>query len=315
MKFRLLAICIVASMISNAQNLIPNGSFEDILDCSTFVSENVFNDWRPINNFELGVNYFTFGENCGINLEGVYDCPAQDGVAYVGIRMTTMTSTLDYEPKNYVFVELPDSLAVNTCYTFKCYLRRAESIGYFGGNKFGAWFSHSSPPEPQGFFDNVLIDTIPQVLSQDTIIFSEAEQWVLFEQNFEVSGGEKFMTLGAFQSIAEMDLYFYYFEGADYNFTLFVDNISVTQCVPENIETQKHSQEVMLYPNPAENSIYINNIGYERYEVYDSMGQQMLSNDKRNNLIDCSRLPSGLYVFKFYFQSNEISYSKVLVQH
>lgn len=315
MKYIITVGLIIWCVLLRAQNLVTNGSFEEIIDCSTFVSEAIFNDWRPIQNLELGVNYYTYGENCGVNLEGIYECPAQDGIGYIGIRMATMTSSLDYEPKNYIYIELLDSLKGNTCYTFRCYLRRAESIGYFAGNKFGAWFSHAAPPEPQGFFDNVLIDTLPQILSPDTLIFSNAQQWVPFEQNFEVSGGEMFLTLGAFQNIAEMDLYFYYFEGANYNFTLFVDNVSVSECVPDNVESIFDKYEVKLYPNPAESVIYFDNSGFERFDVFDSMGQQLVSNSLINSEMDCSGWPSGFYIFRFTGKKKDVLLKRIFVLH
>jgi hypothetical protein len=55
----------------------------------------------------------------------------------------------------------------------------------------------------------------------------------------------------------------------------------------------------VLYPNPAQNSIFINGIIDQNssYEIYDNIGQ-MVANGALNNEINIAHLSSGFYFIK-----------------
>lgn len=297
-----------------AQNLIPNPSFEETQNCGAWMNDDVFNDWQAFGGFFFGVPFYTYGIDCGVNLEGTYECPAQDGDAYISLNLASIENGVEAEEKTYTYVELLDTLSPNTCYTFSCYWRRAEHLGALAGNKFGAWLSHE-PPELESQFSYPLIDTIPQVISPDSVFFFEAANWEYFEQSFEASGGEQYITIGAFQSMAEMQFYYEFYEGANYKWIMYFDQLELKECPPISTLEMDKPSELFLYPNPASKSFNIQPNGLESIVIYNYRGELLLTEHDVSKSIDCSLWPPGIYLVEGRYANHEIVRQRMMVNH
>lgn len=314
MRITLLFIALAIGLSVQAQNLIPNPSFEETQSCGTWMTDDVFNDWQGFGGFFFGVPFYTYGIDCGVNLEGIYECPAQDGDAYISLNLASIGTGIEFEEKTYAYVELLDTLDANTCYTFSCYWRRAEHLGALAGNKFGAWLSHE-PPELENQFSYPLIDTLPQVISPDSVFFFQASNWEYFEQSFEASGGEQYITIGAFQSMAEMQFYYEFYEGAEYKWIMYFDQLELKECPPINTSELEKSNEIIIYPNPASKSFNIQPNGLESIVIYNYRGELLLTEHDVSKSIDCSLWPSGIYLVEGRYANHEIVRQRLMVNH
>jgi hypothetical protein len=74
-------------------------------------------------------------------------------------------------------------------------------------------------------------------------------------------------------------------------------------------EYVNNSLEGLLFPNPAENKISIKlNSAISKIEILDSKGQLILL--QKDNLIDISNLPSGIYFVKVFTENGKLFSSK-----
>jgi hypothetical protein len=78
----------------------------------------------------------------------------------------------------------------------------------------------------------------------------------------------------------------------------------------EDIVAQE--EEIMIWPNPAYNSIHIKSIiNIDRLAIYNQVGKLLLNKNIEDNQIDISNLNAGTYVFKLFSKSKFI-YKRVV---
>ncbi len=74
-------------------------------------------------------------------------------------------------------------------------------------------------------------------------------------------------------------------------------------------ENVSHKIDGVLFPNPAQNIISIRlNVAINKIEILDSKGQLIL--EQKDNLIDISNLPSGIYLAKAFTENGKLFSSK-----
>jgi PKD repeat protein len=69
---------------------------------------------------------------------------------------------------------------------------------------------------------------------------------------------------------------------------------------PAGINEVRPSQEISIYPNPANEVFYVNGKNLENmdYKVYDVLGNEVLNGMLDNNSVTVSTLSQGVYIFK-----------------
>ncbi len=78
------------------------------------------------------------------------------------------------------------------------------------------------------------------------------------------------------------------------------------------IETQEDEPEIVLYPNPAEDKIFIKDIEIgSSYEIFSFEGKKMTSGLVGNGSIDVQNLPCGTYIIKIKTDDKYVSYKFV----
>jgi gliding motility-associated-like protein len=180
-------------------NLVPNGSFEEDTMC-------------PHNQGELDLAYPWFNSAMGspdyynrcdsgsspiagvpYNLYGYKQ--AQNGNAYAGF-VTYCDSTFFPNCREYVSVKLNQELVAGKKYYISFYVSSSSYTQYVTNN-LGALFSSDT-----SLFSTYLrIPKTPQVVFHQ--ILTDTANWVLLEDSFMASGGEKFLTIGNFFTDAQ----------------------------------------------------------------------------------------------------------------
>jgi hypothetical protein len=306
-----------------AQNLIPNGSFEQHYNCNysnvqwVYPFDSVVVDW--VDAYELSADYFN---TC--NLDSDYATPinvegyqkAKEGNAYVGI--TSYTRNLNITQNNifreFIQCKLINKLTIGKKYSFTMYVNLADRLQTSGGlgdpillacNNLGAYFttwqyllgatSLTFPTTHQINFKQIVTDT---------------SNWVELKQSFIADSAYEFITIGnlnPYDSTKIDTVLMPTMVGSDPNAFAyyFIDDVSLvedTSSMVNNIE--KGASRLYVYPNPVLNQLTVSNNNYSinSIEVSNVLGQQQnVSVEKlttENCLLKTSNLPSGIYFIK-----------------
>lgn len=188
-----------ASVVSSAQDLIPNGSFEQVLLCPDFQSQldrTAF--WFDPS--EMGTpDYY---HACAAN--AWFETPQStvgfqepvDGEAYAGIFLWMGWAATE-EVREYLEVELTEALVENRCYRFRLRVNLADFSG-FTTDAFGMRF----------YTDSVLLPTVWPPGDEPHIAlapgnFLTREDWTVLDGEYIATGGERFVMIGNYLFDAE----------------------------------------------------------------------------------------------------------------
>lgn len=198
-----------------SQNLVPNPDFEEYTECPTFCN------YLPIENWftspAAGADYY---HPCGVFFAHAPDNSigtqnAHSGVAYVGVALVRVANQ-----REFIQVQLTDTLVAGVTYHFSCYLSKAELAAYCY-DEIGALFTVD---EVLGV-DYPIIPHPPQVTTPVGEYLCDENNWVEFSGDFVAAGGERWLTICHFFSDINTD----YLELYDYNLEAYyyIDDVSV----------------------------------------------------------------------------------------
>ena len=208
-------------------NLVPNWSFEDTLHCPTGNTQ-IYNapPWYKTtpqsspDYFNACANTYTTGVSVGVpsNFPGYQF--ARTGQAYIGIDLYTKTFAL----REYVSVRLKDTLIPNKKYCVEFYVSLSDSSQY-AISSIGCYFSKDSLTDT-----NLILPYNPQVFNPSNNIISDKQSWTKISGTFISLNGEKYITIGNFNSDANSDSS-YVGGGNGYTFAYYyIDDVSVYLC-------------------------------------------------------------------------------------
>lgn len=186
-----LAIGLVAT--AQDQNLVENGSFEQIegkIKREGAISVAV--GWMSPTkaSADLFAGKVKDGLGTPSNFVG-YEDP-QDGENYVGIRVFSYN---DKEPRQYISTKLKLPLRKDAMYCVKFYVNLAEGSKY-ACNNIGVNFSKKQ----YNIDENKSIMTTTDVMHKDNPVFNGYFGWEEVCATYVAEGGEKFLTIGNFFS-------------------------------------------------------------------------------------------------------------------
>jgi hypothetical protein len=76
-------------------------------------------------------------------------------------------------------------------------------------------------------------------------------------------------------------------------------------------ETVNYNLDGFIFPNPAQNKISIKlNSAFSKFEIFDSKGELILL--QKENMVDISNLPRGIYFVKVITENGELFSSKFI---
>lgn len=288
--------CFVAKQ--KAQNLIQNGSFENVLnvDCyggfynGTLPNAHVLDYWYQFQSPDY------FNPSCRPGGYSSPDswfgyCPAKHGNSYIGIGMFIG----NYETKEYAYQQLLNPLIGGKIYCLSFYVSKADRFTHAIKN-IGALFTVNLPD-----YTNLYISDTPQVLNQNGYI-TDTTQWVLIQGCFTASGGEQYMTIGNFNSNANTDTIFCgsnnILFGSGNDAYYYIDDITLIDQSTVGFKELNDGNSFKIYPNPTNSILTITDKNQQlqnaTVEIINTLGQ-LVYLDIYASQINISDLPSGIY--------------------
>lgn len=217
MKSIFLIFLLLSSRLFCQTNLVPNPSFESINSCPPLVDNlaggGVLQNWFNPNS--LSPDYFNM---CAFPEIQDSQSPHSDS-AYIGIAI--------YDPKEtntreYVSVELLDSMISNKFYFVEFFASTGEGLSSVCSNNLAIHVSDTALLSTNSFYFDV-----PASLKYfNNEVINDTVNWIKVSGIYQAHGGEKFLTIGNFNTDAET------LEGPEYNTTnwqayYFIDDVSV----------------------------------------------------------------------------------------
>lgn len=181
-------------------NLVPNTSFENEVACPTVADQlSATTDWYS-GNIE-SPDYF---HTCQL-LPGTYGIPntlygyqlARTGDAFAGIQVYNGTSS---SKREYLQVELNSRLSADTDYLISFYVNLANNSSV-AISRFGIYLSTMAEIDTtSGAFPHA-----PQLSTDSSTFYKDTAKWVKISAYYTASGGERFITIGNFNTALTTD--------------------------------------------------------------------------------------------------------------
>lgn len=300
-----------------AQNLIPNPSFEDTVQLNfgltfprfwtqpTNASPNHYipharPEWQVPKNY-AGYQY------------------AHAGNAYMGILMYSLYGGSGLRrSREYIQIKLDNTLKQDSIYCFRMYVSLADSMRYASKGQLGVYFSNNEV----GSNNNYHLPYTPQItVSPDDYIIDKVK-WLRFDFEYMASGGEEYITIGNFNDTTAIDTLFVdggSKETLDYIGTYYyIDDLFLGHCdsLPDTtigIFENELKHKLKLYPNPVGEHFYLAYSGQEQlqFQLYNLMGQKVeagVHKEVDRYRFSTGHLPKGVYLLVVLGREERMSY-------
>lgn len=316
----------VAALRCEAQNLVPNPSFEEADTCWPY-SGFYLPDEGPLAWFSGGFSPDYF-QACGgygaaysapLNYVG-YQYP-QDGEDYAGI----LTYVVEPWPhREYLMVQMSSPLDVGQTYYVSFYANVAWGgtepypVVWMASNNVGAlsttmsrqWEQDDPLPamvnQAQVYYPWIIEDTVAWTLVSGSFVADSAYQYLMIGNHFDNSHTD---TVAVGSSLNPPAAY------------LFIDNVCVTSdpegCPLASGVLPIWYEPVLIYPNPATEVLNIGGLSISnRIAVHDAMGRLVWLDAGSPGLtkIDVSAWPRGAYVLGTISDEEVRSFKFVLTE-
>jgi gliding motility-associated-like protein len=316
-----LYIVFLVSFASTAQNLVPNGSFEEYSTCpeQNELGNGQFErciGWYYSTPMNVGTpDYFNV---CNNSLTGVVGIPnnfwgyqqAFDGNGYVGIDVFDyQISSNEFVGAEYIETKLLIPLESCRIYRFSMRVSLANKSTH-GIEKLGIVLSKDA-----SFQNNLAEWVLLEPNWENDFALSDTANWILVEQDILSNGGEQFLKIGYFADYENNELVFndstiinvfgtfspYY----------YVDSISLIplgeaeNCLPEFAN--------IFSPNDDHiNDTYsIKDVNVDHFLILNRWGNTLVSLDKENPIWDGTlngeQCSEGIYFYKTEYKGIEIT--------
>ena len=212
MKYIIFIIIFISNIgLGSAQNLVPNGDFEDYKECPNhyFISDYLYEWFRPSRGTPDYFNECSRNE-FGVpkNYTGVSD--AHSGKGYVGafLAATNIKYKLDnkttqpgeFNSREILGVKLREPLNKHQLYCVKLFVK-LSSKSLYKISQIDLYFSRR-----KNKFKNIhQYDFIPQIRFNE-VDFNKSSAWTLLCTTYKPKGKKKYMLLGNFQKTTELDI-------------------------------------------------------------------------------------------------------------
>jgi len=290
-------IILLVTEYCQAQNLVPNPSFEDSTNCPYYWPPNSATPWFNAN--IATPDYFTNDTSiCGYHwingqfsgqTTGIGHQLPRTGNAYSGFYVQ-LTPT-----REYIETKLNDTLIAGQTYLVSFYVSRAESFN-LAADKIGAYFSDTAIVVN----DYHHIQVIPQVENTNGNIISDTTNWVNIQGTFIANGTETYLIIGNFRddALTLVDTIITNSPNG-YGAYYFIDDVSVS--IVTGIEENSENNSANIYPSPFVNSLNIKTKSSELKEIiiYDLTSKQIIHQKFENSItLNTENLTSGIYFYE-----------------
>ncbi|MEM6801578.1 MAG: gliding motility-associated C-terminal domain-containing protein [Bacteroidota bacterium] len=208
-----------------AQNLVPNHNFDAFVRCPNSRGQiDLAQPWYSPNgkttDFVHDCDWMGFA-GVPVNNWGFQDPLSGNG--YAGIRTWLNGDSQDRVYREYLAVELIDSLQAGQEYLVLFYVSPGDS-SKFVTDDIGIYFSHDSIP------DLDLLPYRPHVRNPEGRFLRSATRWTKIEGQYTASGGEKHLVIGNFLNHDATDIERRNIDIGFESTYLFIDEVVVEPC-------------------------------------------------------------------------------------
>jgi len=299
MKIRYITVILnIFSLFSQAQNLVPNASFEDTVGCPTNISQfNKVKFW--VNPTQSTPDYFNACDPNPYNANVPYTAfgfqNARTGNAVAGFYGFAKGSSL----REYVQVQLLDTLKLNHYYLVSLYVNKSDGSQY-SISSLGVHFS-SIPISSTG---TVVLNYTPQIQNSSLVQLSDTVNWMLIEDTLLANGTEEYITIGNFKMNSQSDTVYLGWWSSNNIAYYYVDDVSVIDLGPLGIETNSVEKYFKVFPVPASEKINVEFPNMDaQLKIVDILGNELLNEFfSSKKQIDIREFPQGLYFVRLIAQ-------------
>ncbi len=307
-----------------AQNLVPNSSFEGYTVCPNSPGE-IFRSWywfQPHKypggssvNQSSSSDYYNscssfIGTAIPINSLGFQN--AKTGNAYIGLGLfAPFNNGNDY--REYVEVKLIKDLEPNKKYVLKYFISMAEGSAY-SITRFDAHLSNDSLLHTSMNLSKIPVTPLFQYNGR----IDDSLSWVEVSGSFIAAGDERFLTIGNFHDVSLCDTI-----GIPINLTSFccayyyIDDVSLEEDTITGI-SELFKVNFTIYPIPVKGTMQLNSQHIiQEVNIMDIRRKSIMQQKPlmESVTIDVSQLDAGVYIVQCKFKNGEVVHKKVVFQH
>jgi gliding motility-associated-like protein len=229
MRKQLIIFFILLSLGVKGQNLVPNPSFEDYVQCYWTYHGGIVNipPWYVPNNSNPNYNntcpkpigYQTY--NAPKNVYGYQYPRTGDGYVFVGNTYVT------HDLNEHITIQLDTALEVGKDYCLSYYIVVAEGPNK-AFDKTGCYFSVDSLYYPT--IDNLIFIT-PQINNPSGNMINDTLEWIQISGSITADSAYSYITLGTFETMSQVITYVINSSLPSYNtFGYYIDDVAVYPC-------------------------------------------------------------------------------------
>jgi hypothetical protein len=218
----ILFISFIYSCTVNGQNIVPNFSFEEIIDCpvSSGQFDKVISWFTPLSNGADYANACSSSNVCGVptNSDGFSYQRPKSGNGYAGLFSINGVGN-DF--KQYVSIKLTNILSNNSCYFVSFYVSKIHWLS-LSTNNMALNFSATIPSGTEN-----ILELEPHILKFNNPIITDTLNWVEISGLYTATGNEEYITIGNFKRDSETDTIVNHGPIPYYGAAYYIDDVSV----------------------------------------------------------------------------------------
>lgn len=288
---------------SEGQNLITNGSFEQLSSCNNLGGGGIDSviGWWDINTADA-FNTCSVGSSVPNNSYG-YQVPF-DGNGYAFFGTYWGLPVVDY--REYAQTKLNSPLQSGIKYYVAFRISFANNF-QFASDGIGVFLSMDTV---YGSGTGLIVDSIPQVEVPVGIPIVDSVNWSLISGSFIAKGGENYLTIGNFKHDGQLTLQD--LGGSANTGGYFLDGVCVS---PDSLtcynfvgmDEIKNKKSIILYPNPTSNELFIESeLAFNTIEIIDVFGILIKSIHLKTNSVNVSDLTRGVYFIQIKLETHSV---------
>ncbi|HLG36394.1 MAG TPA: T9SS type A sorting domain-containing protein [Bacteroidia bacterium] len=297
MKKILLISLIIFSFSVEAQNLVPNGDFEQYSSCPNGPSQ-----------LDSALFWFNPGGGSPDYLNQCSGNPFSDvpnnvwgyqaaygGNGYCGIYLVVIQMMQSQNYREYVEVPLTSPLISNLCYDFEMYINLGNICSYTTDD-IGVYFSDTAINGSTNYYPLPFIPQINNISGN----MPDSINWMLVNGSYTASGGESYLIIGNFKNDANTDTVVSNGLGNTYSY-VYIDDVSLTPCKSNTVNEPVKNSAINIYPSLSSEDLIIEisvlSSENKYLSIYNSLSQEVLFKrfTEQSYAVGISSFQNGIY--------------------
>jgi hypothetical protein len=307
-RFYLTILLLVLSPFAGAQNLVMNGSFDQVLGCPTALSMlDSTASWQnpTINGTPDFFHVCSSPFFAGVPMNALGYQQPHSGESYAGIHRW-LPSAINY--REYMEGNFTSPLIAGQCYYFEMYIS-LSNFSEYTSSAIGVLFSDTLIT---GIVNSQMLAFTPQIMNPSNMI-PDTAGWMLVSGMYTATGGENHLIIGNFTTDAVMDTILVNPSAPWAMSYVYVDDVSLTPCT--GIQGYGQLDNVQVFPNPVHDIMNVKAAGYQQAQitVYDiSLSEVITTNFINETTLDLRHLEPGVYIYRVISEKGESRGGKLI---